>query len=248
MNVEIVIRKEDISLKKNLKKKAVIVIDVLRATSTMVTALNNGCREIIVAPTPQAGLKLRSLYGSAVVLGGERKREKISGYDLGNSPREYKAGNIAGKILVFTTTNGTALINSCSGASSILIAAFLNARAVASSLNDSPDILIACAGTKGTFSLEDYLLAGYILKLIKKQHVNAVFNDECFKAVEFYDYLQKDLEGILLRSPHGLNLKMLGMERDVVYCLQKDIINQVPRVAANCYYPRIQLMPASPRI
>ncbi|KUO53244.1 MAG: hypothetical protein APF76_01870 [Desulfitibacter sp. BRH_c19] len=239
MNVSLIIKKEEV-IPIKLSGKTVIVIDVLRATSTMVTALEHGCKEIVAVSTPEEALILKKQLGTKAVLGGERNKQKLSGFDFGNSPREYIPEKILNKVLIFTTTNGTALINLCIHAKDTIICSFLNARSVISYLNDKNEVVLACAGTKGALSLEDYLLAGYIALLISKACPRSSLSEECQKAISLYMLLEKNIEGILEKTPHGQELVALGLHKDIKYCLQKDNISLVPKVVTRAYYSRIQ--------
>lgn len=239
MNINLIIKKEEI-LPREMSGKVVVVIDVLRATSTMVNALKNGCKEIIAVATVEEALILKKRLGTKAVLGGERKKQKLPGFDFGNSPREYTPNKIFDRVLVFSTTNGTGLINLCIHAKDTIIGSFMNARSVVRYLRDAKEVVLACAGTKGYFSLEDYLLAGYMSLLIATEYPRSLLCEECQKAMGLYKRIEIDMEGILIKTPHGQGLVALGLGDDIKECLQKDIITIVPKVVTRAYYPRIQ--------
>lgn len=240
MRLDIINKKEDI-IPLQLVGKSVVVIDVLRATSTIVAAFENGCREVIAVATPQEASNIKNRLGVQGVLGGERKKQKLPGFDFGNSPREYTLERLSGKTLVFTTTNGTALINSCIFGKEILIASFRNAEAVVGCLKNNWEVLLACAGTKGTFSLEDNLLAGYLSLLVSKKYPDSLLSEKCKNAIKLFKMLEKDIPGILEKTPHGHGLALLGLEKDISYCLEKNKAPLVPKVKTRVFYPRIQL-------
>lgn len=158
------LKKEDL---KNISFNydAAVVLDVLRATTTITTALKNGCRGIIPAAGVEEAKEL-ALKDPGLLLCGERAAVKLPGFHLGNSPLEYKAETVKNKKAALTTTNGTKTIKmAAEKAGTVLIGCLLNARAAAGRLKDfSGDILLACAGTKNSFSLEDTLAAGMIIK------------------------------------------------------------------------------------
>lgn len=240
MRVDIINKKEDI-IPLRLAGKTVVAIDVLRATSTMAVAFENGCREVIAVSIPEEALALKKQLGAEGVLGGERKKQKLPGFDFGNSPREYTLEKVNNKILIFTTTNGTALINSCIHGQETLIASFRNAESVVGFLKNKEEVVLACAGTRGTFSLEDNLLAGYLSLLISREYPSSSLSEGCKSAVNLYKLLEKDIAGILEKTPHGHGLAVLGLEKDIGYCLEKNKITIVPRVKTRAFYPRIQL-------
>ncbi len=141
-----------------------VVLDILRATSTIVTALGNGCRYVI--PTAEVE-EARALAADnpELLLGGERSALKLPGFHFGNSPLEYTPEAVSGRGLVLTTTNGTGAIKAAAEkAPQVLIGSLLNARATARQLLTKENILLVCAGTNGQFSLDDVLAAGFIIK------------------------------------------------------------------------------------
>lgn len=145
-------------------QRTVVVIDVLRATSTILEALVNGARDVLpVESVEQAVRKAQELGREQVILCGERDVERVEGFDLGNSPLEYVPERVRGKTLVLTTTNGTRAILLGAGGTDCLIASFLNATATAERVvRSATDVLILCAGREGRFSLEDAVCAGVI--------------------------------------------------------------------------------------
>ena len=147
-----------------VKDHAVVVVDILRATSCMTTALAHGIESI----TPFAKLEeCLALKAEGYYTAGERDGKKVDGFDLGNSPFEYMDPNLRGKKIAFTTTNGTQAIVKSFGASEIIIGSFLNMGAVVDHLKSlRENILVVCAGWKGKVNLEDTLFAGaVVLKL-----------------------------------------------------------------------------------
>src|SRR3989339_400165 len=139
----------------------VVVIDVLRASTTIIHALNAGAAEIIpCGEVEQARALAADFPREEVVLGGERGGLPIDGFDLGNSPSEYTPDRVAGRTIVFTTTNGTRAMMRCRKAGRVLIGAFVNASAVAEQLVGCERISLLCAGTEGEYSRDDILMAG----------------------------------------------------------------------------------------
>jgi len=146
---------------------AVFVIDVLRCTTTVVTAIENGARQVIpvetVSGARETAAKLRRMYGDQnVLLAGERKGMPQRGFDLGNSPREYTPTRVEGRVIVLTTTNGTRAI-AAAGDKPLYLAAFTNVTAVVDKCRDFSHPVILCSGTDGRFTLEDACCAGMII-------------------------------------------------------------------------------------
>src|SRR5262249_4493644 len=139
-----------------------VVIDVLRATTTIVHALSAGCKSVRpCAESEEARALAGGLKAGSVLLGGERGGEPIPGFDLGNSPRAYTPRRCRGTTLVFTTSNGTRALIRAAEAARVLVAAFVNYSAVCEQLRqEARPLHIVCAGTEGSVSLEDTLLAG----------------------------------------------------------------------------------------
>lgn len=200
-----------------LQGKNVVILDILRATTNIVYALANGCQEIIPFRTVEEALCLAgSLPKGTYLLGGERKREKIEGFDLGNSPKEYSPLIVKDKILIFTTTNGTTAINQAALAENILIASFLNISSVAKYLLSlEGNIVILCAGTGGRFSLEDSLAAGLLLNLLLKGRTDLSFDDLSLALLDLYHIYKDNIEQVLSFSENGKSLIAMGKEEDI---------------------------------
>jgi 2-phosphosulfolactate phosphatase len=147
-----------------LAGKTVVVIDVLRATTTIIHALAARAKEVVPLLEVEEALELARRLTPHAVLGGERGGKRIEGFDLGNSPLEYIPAAVGGKTLVFTTTNGTRAMLRCAQARRVLIAGFVNFSAVCRELADEEHIDIVCAGTDGHVTREDTLLAGAIVE------------------------------------------------------------------------------------
>lgn len=203
-----------------VKDETVVVVDVLRATSTIVTALANGAKEVIPVKTVEEALKRKE---RDVLVCGERNAKKIEGFDLGNSPLEYKSELVLGKTIVLTTTNGTQVIERVEG-DSVIAASFLNVSAVVEYLKEKENITIVCAGTSGDFSLEDFLLAGMIVKRMKREDLL----DGALVAMRYFESVQNIREEIKRFSSHAKRLISLGFEKDVDFCTTEDLFHEVP--------------------
>ncbi|MNI12575.1 putative 2-phosphosulfolactate phosphatase [compost metagenome] len=212
----------------DLLLKTVIVIDVLRATSTIITALAHGARGVIPVETVMIA-KEQQLPGDW--LGGERYCKPIPGFNLGNSPSEYMQPRIQGKRILLTTTNGTRGFQKAIKAENVLAGALINGKAcaqVAALLRR--DIVILCAGTQDTFSLEDGLCAGQLVHECEQLlgDVELKINDFGLAMQGSYLYAQSNIESTLLNCTNGKKLSKLGFRQDVEYCAQLNCTDMVP--------------------
>jgi len=220
-NIHITLTARDIR-ENELQGKAAVVIDVLRATSVIVTALYNGASWVKTVASVEEALLMKS---DMVLLGGERFALRIEGFDFSNSPLEYTAEKVSGKGIVLTTTNGTQALSKCGAAEEVLIGSMINHRAVAEYLGkqDRPVELI-CAGTNGEFSLDDFLCAGLICTTLQ-QYGGFELNDLCHLAMETWAHSRNDLHKALSGATHYNILKSKGFDIDLDYCLQRDTHN-----------------------
>lgn len=231
MYIDLMISKDHIN-KEKLKGKTVVVIDMLRATSVIVTALNNGCSRVIPVVSIENAFdivnKKGDNYRKEFILGGERKALKIDGFDFTNSPLEYTREAIAEKTLVITTSNGTWAIKNSEAASHILIGAMINAKAVARKCCEiGQDVIIVNAGTNGEFSMDDFICGGYIIENIKQLHMDVQLSDLSGTANIIYNE-HEDIESFICNATHYNRMKELNLDDDLAYCMQKDIIDYVP--------------------
>ena len=208
----------------DLYDKTVVVVDIFRATSSMVTAFAHGIARI----KPVADLAdCRALRGQDYLTAGERNGIQVEDLDFGNSPYDYQQPTIDGKSLAMTTTNGTLAIERSKMARQLLIGAFLNLGALADQLSKQPyDVLIVCAGWKGHVNLEDTLFAGALSdRLSSGFQINS---DAALAAQVLYQSAQSDLAGFLSQSSHVARLRKLGRQKDITFCLQTDVYPIVP--------------------
>lgn len=213
-----------------LRNKTVVVIDVLRASSTIVTALMNGAKGVIpVLDMSEASKISQNINSKNYLLCGEKDGKKIQGYDLGNSPLEYTKEKIGGKTLIFNTTNGTRAIKKAAGAANIYIASFLNVGAVADLLRaEQDDVILVCAGWKGRLSFEDMLLAGNIIHLLNDGQPEEDAADGVKVAAGLFEKYGSDILSGIHHSNHASRLKSIIGSQDIDYCCQIDIYNDVP--------------------
>lgn len=214
--------------------KVAVVIDVLRATSVITTALENGVREVVPVKTIEEAQSLYSQFDASMVLrGGERHAVRIEGFDFGNSPLEYTRERVGDKTLILTTTNGTNAINNVKGADEVVLACFRNAEAVVNYVierltqGDSRDVTIVCAGTEGRFSLDDGLCAGMLIDLLQ-QKAQVELDDLGILVSHYYNENKSNLLGALLGCFHLKRLCSLGFADDVGFCLEANSVATVP--------------------
>ena len=206
-----------------VKGKLVVVVDIFRATSTMVAALAHGVTEIL----PFADLEsCRAMQGQGYLVAGERDGLTAPGFELGNSPVAYLEGNYAGKKLAMTSTNGTLALDKSKGASEILIGAFPNLQATASYIQSrNLDVLIHCAGWKGRFNLEDSLYAGALVQALSSSHANQ--EDGAIAMSSLFAKEGDNLTSYLAQASHAKRLQNHGIEADIDFCLSLNLYDQV---------------------
>ncbi|MBU5453941.1 2-phosphosulfolactate phosphatase [Caproiciproducens sp. MSJ-32] len=229
MNIDVIISANYIN-EEYLKDKIVIIIDMLRATSVITTAINNGAKEIIPILTVEEAYKKKEelkAIGIEALLGGERNAIKIEGFDFTNSPLEYTKERVNEKTIILTTTNGTRAINLSKNAKKIFIASMLNAKAVVAELKkEKEDIVFINAGTNGEFSMDDYICSGYMISLLSKE-CSCNLSDISKMAKLIYEN-NNNIIDFIKEAKHYNILKSLNLEKDLYYCVKKDIIKIVP--------------------
>jgi 2-phosphosulfolactate phosphatase len=220
----------------------VVMMDVLRASTTIAYALAAGavnvvpCFEIDEARQVAAGFE-----AGAALLGGERGGRPIAGFDLGNSPHEYTHGSVAGKTIVFTTTNGTAALMQCRKAARVMIGSFVNLSAVVEELAGRPSVHLLCAGTQGRITREDVLCAGAISDLLLQRNAEiSLANDSARIALEVWRTAvaqpfepraaSEILKHALCDTQGGRNLAAIGLARDIDAASEVDRFDIVPRL------------------
>nr|WP_053377866.1 2-phosphosulfolactate phosphatase [Paenibacillus sp. FJAT-27812] len=209
--------------------KTAIIIDVLRATSTIVTAIAAGASCIIPAETV---MEARALQRPGDLLGGERFCRKIAGFDLGNSPEEYTEQVVAGKRIVLTTTNGTRAIHKSMRADHVITASLLNAEACArTAIELRRDVVILCAGSHDEFAIEDGLCAGLVLdRLQALSQITVEMDDFGSAMLALYRNRSSQVRDTIMNGMTGKKLLKLGMRKDIEACSAIDIYNEVPRL------------------
>ncbi|WKV08231.2 2-phosphosulfolactate phosphatase family protein [Thermoanaerobacterium sp. CMT5567-10] len=215
---------------KILKGKVVVVIDTLRATSVITTALVNGAKEIIPVADIEDAINISGhLERDMILLGGERNAVKIEGFDLSNSPLEYSEDVVKGKTIIITTTNGTRALKKASSSDDVVVGCLLNVTSVADYIyKENKDVVIICAGTEGKFSIDDIITAGAILDRLEK--LSPYESDDLSKASYFlYKSFQDNILNIMKYGYHLNRIEKLGFHEDVEFCTTIDKFSVVPK-------------------
>lgn len=201
-----------------LRLSACAVIDVIRATSTVVTALAEGARSVRPVASLEEAQALKSAQPD-LLLAGERGGKPLPGFDLGNSPREMTAERVRDRHLILTTTNGTQALAACHGARAVMTASLLNLQAVTQRLRElGPPWIVVCAGFEGHFGLDDAMVAGALAEALGQDHA----------LISLYHSAKRDLAKTLLGSWAGQELVKIGLEQDVPFCAKLDRFPLVP--------------------
>jgi 2-phosphosulfolactate phosphatase len=201
-----------------LRGATAVVIDVIRATSTIATALAQGAAGVQPVAELADAFALKAQNPEAI-LAGERGGEAVPGFDLGNSPEDFTRKRINKRPVILTTTNGTQALAACVGARHIVTAALLNLDAVAERLREiGPPWLVLCAGCNGHFGLDDAIAAGALAEALDQDHA----------FVHLYRSVRGDLTATLLGSEAGRELAAVGLAKDVPDCAQVSRLSVVP--------------------
>ena len=216
MNIDVALNPAEIARlpQRDLSQTTCIVFDILRATSSMITALAHGAKEILPVRTIDEARELRAEFPRAL-LGGERDGERIDGFDLGNSPFEYR--QLAQAQIITTTTNGTIALRACEHAARVLVGALLNLGSLLEELrwDEPPNVLLVCAGTFDEFALEDAFAAGLLIA----EFGDATLTDSARAALAVARLFPTSLDALTV-SRNGRALAAKGRSAEVEWCAQ----------------------------
>jgi 2-phosphosulfolactate phosphatase len=209
--------------------RTVVVIDVLRATTTIAEAFAAGARAVYPVASVEEAARLASTLGrDEVLLCGERRCLPIEGFDLGNSPREFTSERVAGKALVMSTTNGTYAISLATGAERVITASFANLGAVAAAIAGDTDVVIVCAGRQGRFALEDAVCAGLLLEALAGPGGSAPEGGDAVDAARSLAGSFAPTREMLANTAAGRDLIDAGLGDDLELCARIDRLDLVP--------------------
>lgn len=217
-----------------LQGRTCVVIDVLRATTTIIHALAAGATQVVPCLEVEEARRVATEIGSKAVLGGERAGGRIGGFELGNSPAEYTSATVGGKTLVFTSTNGTRALAHCKAAERILLGGFVNFSAICRELAVTPRVALMCGGTDGSVTREDALFAGAIVEELRRTGSLAL-NDQAEIVADAWrsavqDLTANPLSHLLRDSRGGRNLLGIGQENDIEIAAEIDKFDVAPEL------------------
>jgi len=214
-----------------LEGKVVVVVDVLRATTCMITAFSNGIDRILPVETLDEAARYRD---QGYITCAERNGQRADGFDLGNSPFGFMDVALRGQTIVMTTTNGTKAIVRSKHAESVVVGSFANLSALARYLTvKGKDVVVVCAGWKDKVNAEDTLFAGALASKLLPHFTHA--NDAVLLARSAYDHNRANLKYFLAKSSHFARLMGFGLEKDIDFCLKEDTSFAVPVLGQDGY-------------
>ena len=217
----------------DIQGRVVLVIDVLRASTTVAVALDNGAKAVIPFESSDEVIdRAKQFEREDVLLAGERKMHAISGFDLGNSPREYTPDVVEGKTVLLTTTNGTVVLAGLQGARDVVVASYVNYSAVSAMIRaaarGASDVTIVCAGRDRQFALEDAACAGRFARGVTRRLANVRLNDAAQACCLLDKRYGDDLDRLFEDSEHGRALKEAGYAEDLAVCAEVDAHPVIP--------------------
>lgn len=214
-----------------LRGQTAVVIDVLRATSTIVAALDAGATAIHPVVSVADAVRLATSLGRGeALLAGERGGRRVEGFHLGNSPAEFTTERVHAKRVVMSTTNGTAALVAASAAQRTVVASLVNLSAVAAEVASAERLAVVCAGHAGRFSMDDALCAGMLLRRLSERTAALELDDSGRAALALASSFEVDADS-LLRCAWGAVLAGLGREDDVRWCARVDALDLVPELS-----------------
>ena len=230
MNVQLLLTPFPLN-KAELEKKTVVVIDVLRSSTSICASLLAGARGVIPTEGPgEAGEMWTKLGPDNAVLAGERAGVKIENFQYGNSPAEFTSDTVNHKTVILCTTNGTGIFGRVTKAERVISAAIVNASTVSAALAaDGKDLVMVCGGREGGFSIEDTICAGLLIDQLRTAHGFApVLNDAAHLSYLLYDNNRNSLRDTIASGEHGRFLATIGLETDVDICARVDSMAVLP--------------------
>jgi len=212
----------------------VVVIDILRATSSICVAFEHGANSIVPVLSRDESFTYKA---KGYLVGAERNGEMMSGFDLGNSPFSYMDPKIKGRDIALTTTNGTRAINAAKGAFQVVIGSFLNLDVLVQWLREQDrNIICLCSGWKNTVNMEDTIFAGALVYKMKNEYDFSINRDSAITAEYLYLLSKNDMFGFLAESSHRIRLEKLHIEEDIIYCLTPNQTSVIPVLKGDALY------------
>ncbi len=213
----------------------VVVVDILRATSSIITAFHNGVEKLIPVGTIE---EARTYKDKGFMIAAERDGRILDFADLGNSPDSFTRDNIKGKTVVYSTTNGTQAIQTAGSSHEVLVGGFLNLSALVSYLiYRNRDVLILCAAWRNKFSLEDSVFAGALTdRLLASDHFDTIC-DSAIAARDLWLMAEPDIVSYIDKAANRNRLKKLGLDNVIEYCHTQDVTDIIPVLKKNVLVP-----------
>lgn len=208
------------------EESIVVIIDILRATSAICAAFENGAEKMIPVATVDEARKWKE---KGYLVGAERDAIPVEGFDFGNSPYSYMGDNVKGQTIVITTTNGTQAVEAAKDAYKVVIGSFVNITALCNWLiSQKRSILLLCSGWKNKFNLEDALFAGAVTEMLTANSDQYKLGDACLALKYLYQQAHTDPYKFLSRASHKERLARLNLKKDIKYCLTPDQTTVIP--------------------
>lgn len=218
----------------NPQDSIVVVIDVLRATSSICIAFEYGAQCLVPVSTIEESMGFKK---EGYLIGAERQGEMLAGFDFGNSPFSYMDDKIKGSKIALTTTNGTRALNIAKNAHTVVVGSFLNLDALCDWLKEQKrDVICLCSGWKNSVNLEDTLFAGAVVSKLIPDFDLSDFRDTAIAANQIYNFAKDDLYGYLDNSSHRKRLEKLNINEDIIFCLKPNQTKAIPILKGDTLY------------
>jgi len=220
---------------KDLKNKSAVVIDVLRSSTTLLTAFNNGLKRFLVVDSPIDAPDYReTLNNDRVLLGGTENHQFIAGFNAGDILEDYRPSVVQGKELIYYNADTSPAVRKACFARHMFLGGFLNITALAKALIDAEsDVAIICAGTGGNFSIEDGLAAGNLVNALDALGAKLTLSEYAFLLQNTYNAYNADLLGAIQYSKTYHALQPMGLEKDIQHALTQDAYDFAPTLYDN---------------
>lgn len=210
------------------KEQIVVIIDIVRATTTICTALHHGAEHIKAVATVEEALELKN---HGYLAAGERKGMMLPGFDFGNSPLEFMNGVVENKKIAMSTTNGTQAIKKSAECRQILIGSFINESALVNYLETQDiDVLLLCSGASGHIAVEDLLFAGKVIEDLIETGKYQIIKDDCSVALQLFRSGKENLHDFALSCSSRLNWNYQPFKEDLKFCFQNSIYKVLPHL------------------
>lgn len=230
-SIEVCFSPANLKYYNNISEKNIVVIDILRATTAICNAFNNGVKEMI----PIAKIEDISIFKqNGYIIAGERDGQKLENADIGNSPFNFTPEIVKDKTIVISTTNGTQAIEYAKESKNIIIGSFINITAVSDWLiKQDENIILLCAGWKNKFNLEDTIYAGAVIEQLMNREKYQINCDSAMASLDLWSIAKENLLQYIEKASHRNRLKKMNLDDIIEFCFTKDICDIVPILKGN---------------